>query len=868
MNTRRLPIRVPLRPGEAIDSWLEALAARHHATWSDLLDGIGLTQPRSTISGWIVCPTPEDTAALTGATGADPGVVAAAALARYDSRALRITPGTQALDNTFAWSPSRSSRFCPQCLAETGGRWLLRWRLGWSFACLRHLRLLVDTCTGCGQRQRRRPLTVNTVPTPGRCASPLPGFLGRIPARCGADLTSTDTVCFDTDHPALLAQQSIDDIIDTGVAAFGLYADAPQPAETALTDIKIIADRVLVYGSAASLAHIVPADLLRGWPRDPDTPRSHKPGQGFRTSAAAAVAVTAAISAFGAADAHRGGTALRWLISEERGHKPKTNASTLRRTTASPVLDAIQLAGLAPWLSPLDQLRYRLADPMPRRPFTDTTHASKIAHRLPTMLWPTWSLRLAIAGPQQRQLRPAVSVALLLTGTNLPIAQASDLLGGHVDNPQTVRILRLLGDCPQWEAIRAALSRMADYLAETTTPIDYQRRRGLDYTPLLPDSEWQRICRAHGTPTIGVSGTAIRVRCWLFERLSGLPADTFPDAPTHNHHRNRTAEFARHLTPELVHDLHAHARKFLTAHAIHDEPPTWQPPAHLLAELALPADDPTRIDIDRLHQLIRTHDHTPGRAAETLGTNIEVVRHLLEIHPAPRAPRTSTKGSAYPTAKAALGPEELADLYLRQRRSIAEIAARIGVADHVIARLARDYNIAVRPAGRQRTTHVDRDWLHQQYVQLGRPLSVLAREQGLTYVTMANWAARHNIPIRHSRDYHQRRNLPTAAQLAAAPRLLRPVLAEIGGADRLDEFAIAASHPNLDSAADAIGIHPATLRNHIKALEQHLGGPLINRARGAGRQMTLTPFGRNVLDAIRIRTQQTDPDHPEEMPSN
>ncbi|MFE1907623.1 TniQ family protein [Streptomyces gardneri] len=47
--------------------------------------------------------------------------------------------------------PVGTGRFpvLPHCLAETGGRWQLAWRLGWSFACTRHHILLADRCPAC-----------------------------------------------------------------------------------------------------------------------------------------------------------------------------------------------------------------------------------------------------------------------------------------------------------------------------------------------------------------------------------------------------------------------------------------------------------------------------------------------------------------------------------------------------------------------------------------------------------------------------------------------------------------------------------------------------------------------------------------------
>jgi hypothetical protein len=46
------------------------------------------------------------------------------------------------------------------------------------------------------------------------------------------------------------------------------------------------------------------------------------------------------------------------------------------------------------------------------------------------------------------------------------------------------------------------------------------------------------------------------------------------------------------------------------------------------------------------------------------------------------------------------------------------------------------------------TASIDHDWLHEQYVVLGRPLTTLAREAGTNWRTLANWAERHDIPLR------------------------------------------------------------------------------------------------------------------------
>lgn len=57
----------------------------------------------------------------------------------------------------------------------------MKWKFPWSFACLRHRRLLADTCEGCATRIARgsarplQPLSPGQVPDPLRCRNARPG---------------------------------------------------------------------------------------------------------------------------------------------------------------------------------------------------------------------------------------------------------------------------------------------------------------------------------------------------------------------------------------------------------------------------------------------------------------------------------------------------------------------------------------------------------------------------------------------------------------------------------------------------------------------------------------------------------------------
>ena len=163
---RTLPLRVPIVPGEALDSWLEALARRHQVTVGTLIAALGWPVPAS--PGGLVAGIPAQVLRrLEHQAGLPAGRLDDAVLDRY----LPLGPVRR-----------RGSRYCPSCLAERDGRWLLAWRLGWTFACTAHGVLLCDTCPACGQAPRGRAGRAGLNP-PGTCANTIKRH-----DYCGADL--------------------------------------------------------------------------------------------------------------------------------------------------------------------------------------------------------------------------------------------------------------------------------------------------------------------------------------------------------------------------------------------------------------------------------------------------------------------------------------------------------------------------------------------------------------------------------------------------------------------------------------------------------------------------------------------------------
>jgi hypothetical protein len=431
------------------------------------------------------------------------------------------------------------------------------------------------------------------------------------------------------------------------------------------------------------------------------------------SAAVAAVGVTAAITVLGAADIPAAGTALRWLIEGPRHRGMEvtpTSMSDWGRGT-SPALTAVQLSALDPLLDPFLRLRYRTTTSKPRRPVAGTAIADRRARYTPSLLWPALSLRFALPHCHQQHLRRVFSCVLLTVGTSLQLDDAASRLGAITDPASISRFLRFLKADPHWAHIFAGIVRVADYLDARSLPIDYQRRRELSYDDLLPDDAWAGLCRHTGVPTR--ARKAAVARSVLFERISGLPANQAPFAIDDQNFRGDVASFPAYLTPELAAGLHEAAVAFLQHHHIRDEPVSWHPPLTLLSGLQLPCPDPSRIDIAEVHRSIRQNRARLRATAGQLGTTIDIVRYLLEEHPAPRSHRTS--GQVRASIRAALRKQEFAELYLNQQLSLREIGRRAGASRQTVTLLAREYGITPRKAGARPQTVIGRDWLYEQF---------------------------------------------------------------------------------------------------------------------------------------------------------
>jgi len=253
---RTLPIRVAPVAGESLESWLEACASRNHVTWGEMLNAVGLQgeSNRVRVPHYTVSPTAEQLSTISYATGVPDSVIRAMTTANL----VDTSSSGSAVPDRLRLS---RSRFCPKCLADSGGRWQLWWKFWWAFACPLHQCLLVDRCPRCSSHQRLRPLPKGLEPQPGHCTCRALGAPGRSLRRCGELLWTADTMDLNGDHPAIVAQIALLEVLAAGSTSMGIYSTSPASARQFFTDLTALGQRIMHYVSADELRTAAPQDL-------------------------------------------------------------------------------------------------------------------------------------------------------------------------------------------------------------------------------------------------------------------------------------------------------------------------------------------------------------------------------------------------------------------------------------------------------------------------------------------------------------------------------------------------------------------------------------------------------------------------------
>jgi hypothetical protein len=265
------------------------------------LTGLAPTKSATIRASHLLALQPPTTATFAEATRLSiqetRSLTLAAVSSRYPPVDVEFSGRVRLIHGVFVkenWVLSRSTRYCPDCLAGDGstiqqchgGAWNKLWRLPVVFACPTHGRLLEHACPACGVPAHHRTIK-------GSQMLPLPTLAGLHPAACRQPHASSSACAHRLDTPvtggpvlpdphhrhALRLQQRLLALLDpTGPATTTSVGQPTTPARF-FVDLRILACLITSSWPAASslAAHPGQADLIdehvRNLSRDIDTVR-------------------------------------------------------------------------------------------------------------------------------------------------------------------------------------------------------------------------------------------------------------------------------------------------------------------------------------------------------------------------------------------------------------------------------------------------------------------------------------------------------------------------------------------------------------------------------------------------------------------
>lgn len=840
---RTLPIRLAPLPGESLDSWMEALADRSMVDLREILLALGLHhRDRGLIADHTLFLQPQEAEQASFASGVPVGQLHLMTLRQYDGHAVILHPERRTVLRMQLWGRSTGSRYCPECLREREGRWLLRWRLAWAFACTRHHLLLAHDCPSCGRRPRHGKITAFRNVPPNQCSA----ALQHSGPFCRTDLSLAPACQLAEGSPVLAAQKWIDSLLS---GAENNHDDPDQQIRTTFEDLRALASwfrrRAAPGDFEAFGEHIEEANQ-----------RDQSDGQFTPVSAAVAAGCLTRASTVLLNLAHDHSVAvIRDLLDRDAEHVGTTTTPGEvhnRWKRHSTELQQTVWRAMDGRMSTIERLRYRSCAPQPRPPLRDEEIIKERAGRVPQLLWRSWALRfLPEAGRRVVSFRPALSVTLLLPGW--PLRSFDPLTRMLHDQEQPNVHYALLKVIQTNEAALATLCSLADYLDDDRCPIDYARRRATVSSDLLPTSTRLDICADTNTPPGGAARELV-MRRYVYQRLTG------------NHHRQAPgplqtttsveeallAAFPFTLTASLLEALDDYAVGYLRAKGIEEEPLVWEPPAHL--GLSLPwSQEVDDGHVEQAHRLICEEGIQPLLAATQMGVPLEYLRIIFETRPPQKRARATGREGSSPQSRLAsararrraqkeLTDEFLLREYLTEKKSIDQIGAEAQIPVFLIReRIGRTGLLTLRHPGRKQ---IDEHWLRKQYLHHARSLAEIAEELGTSSSHVGRHARAAGIELR-----------PRGARAASltllekVPPFLRPAVTDRHGWGRLLRFREAMQHRTIAEAARHVGTSQAVVSAQVTRLERDLGTVLYVRPR-PGRSLRPTQAGYEVLEAL------------------
>jgi len=550
---RPLPRSLAVHPDESLAGYVLNIAARLRTNPGDaarrinLITDDGSRTPRIASAHAVRLPDALATA-LASTCRLSPKEVEGLTLARWSGPLLTpaVGYGAPTSEAGRAWVSPPRTRACPRCLPRKdsaladGGAgyatWRTRWTLPWSFACVRHERLLLDRCPACATqlgiewafdkygRERNNngllPSMLVRDQHPAACRARVTAQNRVGSAACGQRLDAEDLPARTVGPDVLAAQARIDRLLDRDDEdrlSLGAHVNKAQY----LHDLRLVAFAL----------QITDPDL---WPLRPPAGTEH---------ALKAVAQYDAGRPVGA----RRRPGQRWKLWTEPPDDSTVTAGTI--TAAMRILDQASTSDARDLLQPLVSAaaaaepslwsRVRLCgSPSPRLArFTSPGYGGLTSNHVLARSVPllpaglhgghvpqfagedTDALVAPLApGTSARERRRATSLALhrLISGGDLH--SAASALGIPQESARSAvarlgRGLRAAGtDDAYWELLPVLVDRIAAHR------VHWEARRRLMADWHLPDEDWDHLCsglvRAGARPSRPSPRLAVEALIW------------------------------------------------------------------------------------------------------------------------------------------------------------------------------------------------------------------------------------------------------------------------------------------------------------------------------------------------------------------
>ncbi|WP_083519813.1 TniQ family protein [Curtobacterium citreum] len=614
MASRLLGIAPTLAPDEWLSSAISRWAWEHfHTTRQALLQRLRLDElPPPILHNLGVNAPPTVLATLSAATAITTERLHAATLAPFDGRAIRIANG-RILTNT-GWVRRAGTRYCPECLGEQPGVYQRHWRLVWAFLCLRHNRILEDSCHGCNQPPCDVVGSTTELWNPTTCRNNTSDGKPALPCQTRLD-HAVESVSIDAASPIAAAQRRI----------YRIISEDDHPLDVLRTIAGIIGN-LRAGGDLPLFSRLaeVPPETLLGLIEAEARVGSGPPHDAYALAALAAGAV-------------------RLLDEPELSVRPLIRQITFTRRPApvprsvgfgpgsaaelvaywghpNPLMRGRVLRAIEADITPRARLRSAIDGNVPPSPAAPPRAA-------PRLLWSNWAVPLHIGpGTSMRAMRIAFADGINDPAQNFPTRIVA--LGDERARATTIEALRRL-----WNAAR-----------EEPIPIDYDRRRLLlNGSTIISAEHWHALCDAANTDP-GEHRRLTLARWYLYLRATGDDAATLPASIRGVRRKHDAADltsFGIRLTAELAEGIDAYLAGLLhslaSSHAraarqaLVAEPIVWAPP-RLSTD---PAIGPELDDIDHqtIHAMLSEGHHSLGSIARTVSRTAAHVRLAIDAQP-------------------------------------------------------------------------------------------------------------------------------------------------------------------------------------------------------------------------------------------